>query len=282
VATTVSRRAVTPHPKKKTTSTAVEKVKRAKEPVEVVVAPLSAEELRDLQRHEKLIAKTVGALWDLGKALADIRDRKLYRVGYKTFEAYCSTRWDFSAGRARQIIGATDQVAIIESAPTAVAVLPTKERQMRPLARLVDPVQKVEAWVAAVDAAGGDQPTEEQVAAAAEKVLPPPATTQKLSRTHLDGTDSLPRTPNISPSTEANAILVAKYVAQLRSELTPAEQAAVLTEMPWSMLMLAACEAFRMDEQPDGNLAKRITENQWAKAINRQIVVGAYVAPRMD
>ena len=58
----------------------------------------------------------------VGRALADIRDNRLYRETHKTFEKYCKDRWDLSRGYADQQIGGYEAVALLESKMTAIAV----------------------------------------------------------------------------------------------------------------------------------------------------------------
>lgn len=41
---------------------------------------------------------------EIGLALATIRDRRLYRAEFRTFEEYCRERWGFSRRRAYQLI----------------------------------------------------------------------------------------------------------------------------------------------------------------------------------
>lgn len=48
-----------------------------------------------------------------GFALAEIRDSKLYRQDYATFEDYCQSRWDLARRRAYQLIEASEVVASI-------------------------------------------------------------------------------------------------------------------------------------------------------------------------
>jgi hypothetical protein len=48
---------------------------------------------------------------DVGLALTEIRDKKLYRRDYGTFEAYCQKRWKFSRVRAYQLIRAAKLVS---------------------------------------------------------------------------------------------------------------------------------------------------------------------------
>jgi hypothetical protein len=62
---------------------------------------------------------------EVGAALIEIRDAKLYRDGFDTFDDYCSERWDFSRQRAYQLIDASALVGLFS---TTVDTVPTSER----------------------------------------------------------------------------------------------------------------------------------------------------------
>lgn len=74
-----------------------------------------------LQNAEKTIERGLSTFIDVGQALAEIRDQRLYRADYGTFEDYCSARWNMSRSRAYEMIDAAevaDQVsAIADKAP---------------------------------------------------------------------------------------------------------------------------------------------------------------------
>lgn len=94
---------------------------------------LTPTEIGELDQLEAIIAD--GQEWFLktGGALIAIRDRKLYRRDYDSFEAYCQTRWKFSARRALQLINST----------VAVQALPTETGTMVPTERAAREVAKV-------------------------------------------------------------------------------------------------------------------------------------------
>jgi len=62
--------------------------------------------LRTLAENERLIERGILGYAEAGTALADIRDRRLYRADHGTFEAYCRERWGFSRQRALQLVDA--------------------------------------------------------------------------------------------------------------------------------------------------------------------------------
>ncbi|MCX6922631.1 MAG: hypothetical protein NT154_05360, partial [Verrucomicrobia bacterium] len=125
--------------------------------------------------------------------LQKIRDEKLYRVDYATFQDYVRQRWQTSARRARQLIDADGVIRdleancpganvrangverlaapVVEDAAPVVKprVLPATESQVRPLLALAKE-ERVAAWSDAVSAAKGT-PTAKQVQKAAKARL---------------------------------------------------------------------------------------------------------------
>ena len=97
---------------------------------EVVILPLECQEQEDMAAHEARIATNLHAFVQVGEALRDIRDRRLYREGYKTFESYCRSRWDFSRAHAYRLVGAAETMAVLSPVGD---ILPTAETQVRPL-----------------------------------------------------------------------------------------------------------------------------------------------------
>lgn len=67
-----------------------------------------------LEQCEKAIERGLNTFVEVGRALTEIRDAKLYRIGFKTFEAYCKERWEIDRSRAYQLIGQANVVAAIK------------------------------------------------------------------------------------------------------------------------------------------------------------------------
>ena len=75
---------------------------QAPEPLE----DLSATETHRLERLENAIENFRKSYYQAGAALAEIRDKRLYRATHPTFEAYLSDRWRMKRQRAYEIIDA--------------------------------------------------------------------------------------------------------------------------------------------------------------------------------
>lgn len=118
-----------------------------------VLEELTYDEERDRYRLERRVER---AFYEAGKALAELRDRRLYRTTHKTFEAYCRERFGFSRQSANYLIAGAD---VFENLTTnGCQTLPTSERQVRPLTQL-EPEQQCEAWQQAVEASSGKVPS---------------------------------------------------------------------------------------------------------------------------
>jgi hypothetical protein len=69
----------------------------------------AGEQLSSIERTrfcelEGIIQRGLSTFVEVAQALVEIRDKRLYRQFYPTFEAYCRTRWHFGSSRARQVM----------------------------------------------------------------------------------------------------------------------------------------------------------------------------------
>jgi hypothetical protein len=107
---------------------------------------------------EKTIEEGLRTFNVVGSALLIIRDEKLYRGEYKTFEEYCDKKWDMDHSHAYRLMKSAQVVENLKSSPIG-ELLPANEAQTRPLA-LLTPEQQVQAWQEATEkASDGKQPT---------------------------------------------------------------------------------------------------------------------------
>ncbi|MBD2628928.1 hypothetical protein H6G56_21110 [Anabaena variabilis FACHB-164] len=151
----------------------------------------------ELGRLEDRIEKGLRAFWDIGQSLGQIRDKQLYRQSYKTFDEYCLNRWEMSRRSAYRLIqaalvyenvtrGSQSFVNVIHGSqnPETITcgsqsfvnvthgsqnqILPTNERQIRPLVTL-PPEKQREAWAKAVSTAPNGKVTADYVAQVARE-----------------------------------------------------------------------------------------------------------------
>lgn len=72
------------------------------------IGDLPAGEAERLEHLEAVIADGLQTFIRVGEALAEIRDRRLYRVEHCTFEDYCRARWGWSRQHAYRQIQAAE------------------------------------------------------------------------------------------------------------------------------------------------------------------------------
>ena len=87
----------------------------------------------DLAKLESIIEKACVSAFEGGRALREVRDRKLYLDTHETFEEYCQDRWDFNVRNAELKMHAARVYDILEA--HNCALLPRFEAQTRPLHR---------------------------------------------------------------------------------------------------------------------------------------------------
>jgi DNA N-6-adenine-methyltransferase (Dam) len=106
---------------------------------------------------EAIVERGLATFQEVGNALLEIRDSRLYLASHGTFESYCRERWQFTDRRARQLI---------EASQIGTMVPVSNERQARELVPLLeDEAVLVETWRELRDQYG-DGITAEKVRAA--------------------------------------------------------------------------------------------------------------------
>jgi hypothetical protein len=121
---------------------------------------LSTDEATRLGRCEGIIKKGLETFVEVGEALLIIRDQRLYRSEFGTFEAYCSDRWGMDKRSANRLVGASEVVKNLNR--TNWSHLPKSEGQARALTSLEPETQRL-AWEETVNR-HGDKVTGAKVA----------------------------------------------------------------------------------------------------------------------
>lgn len=127
---------------------------------------------------------------EMATALLRIRDEKLYREGYKTFQEYCEVRWGYKKSHAHRLMSAAETLQRLERSPIGV-IAPQNEAQIRPLTKL-PPESQANAWEKAVSTApiapdGSPRVTAKHVEGVVQRLTPeeakrpgPPPPTQDV------------------------------------------------------------------------------------------------------
>lgn len=117
---------------------------------------------------EQRIERGLKTFIDVGQALAEIRDSRLYKGTHDTFEDYCRDRWGFSRQRAQQFTAAAELATTMVDTGLPE---PTNERQTRALAAVPEP-ERAEVWREANERTDG-KPTAKIVREIAEERATP-------------------------------------------------------------------------------------------------------------
>ena len=131
----------------------------------------AAEALSDDEGIDYLACETVietgwrGGL-DIGLAFARIRDSRLCRVEFETFDDYCRQKWQYR----RDYVDRISSAALVTTRLLTICQQkPQHESQVRPLVGLT-PEQAQEAWDRAIEDAGGRKITARLVKAAVKEL----------------------------------------------------------------------------------------------------------------
>ncbi len=152
---------------------------------------LTPEEERELHRLELRVER---AFCEAGTALREIRDKRLYRSTHKTFEEYCRDRFGFTRHSANLKILAVDVVDDLVT--NGHQILPTNERQIRPMTNLQSQ-ERCSVWQQAIEEAGNKVPSGRIVKGIVERLKEKPlfkandfcATGDVFILTKLEGTE---------------------------------------------------------------------------------------------
>jgi hypothetical protein len=116
-------------------------------------ASMTPDEEFALANCEKTIRQGWKTFVEVGSALAQIRESRLYRRQARTFEQYCREKWGYHKSQSYRLIAAAQAVTYLS--PMGDVPQPTHERQVRPLLGLApDLIRK--AWLNAVGASQGN------------------------------------------------------------------------------------------------------------------------------
>jgi len=130
---------------------------------------LSEKEKSELESLETTIKKNINSFMDVGSALIVIRDKKLYRETFSTFEEYVHKKWDISKPRSYQLIKATEAKNNLST--IVDPSISFNESQLRPLAGLPPDSQR-NAWMRAARKAHGGRVTSQHTRQAVRRLFP--------------------------------------------------------------------------------------------------------------
>lgn len=112
------------------------------------IAVLSETEDARLARNETRISQGLASFVEVGEALSDIRDARLYRATHSTFESYCAEKWKMTRSNAFRLMEESAAARSVDNCPQI------NRGQARELAR-VEPARREEVIRKADLATGG-------------------------------------------------------------------------------------------------------------------------------
>jgi hypothetical protein len=134
--------------------------------VEPVREKLDQEQKTKLKRCEAMIKDGFDGMFEAGRALLTIRDERLYREKFSTFDEYCRERWGYSKTHANRMIGAAGVANVL----TPIGVTVENESQVRALTGL-KPAKVTKIWGKAAKMADGGRITANIVRRAVGEVV---------------------------------------------------------------------------------------------------------------
>src|SRR6516164_5001245 len=83
------------------------------------VIPLTIQERARLAELESVVETHLETFLSVGRALAEIRNRRLYREEHPTWELYYTRKWGFGYSRANELIRSTEIAEGLLAGPAA-------------------------------------------------------------------------------------------------------------------------------------------------------------------
>lgn len=113
-----------------------------------------------------IVRRGLSTFYETGQALFKIRDKRLYREEYSTWEDYCRDECGKSKTHINRLI---DSSSVVQNL-TPIGVKISTESQARELTKF-EPERQRQVWQAAVDTAPNGQPTAAHIQETARQIL---------------------------------------------------------------------------------------------------------------
>jgi hypothetical protein len=188
---------------------------------EYATAQLDVAERKRLQELESIVEHGLQIFYEVGKALDEIREEKLYRETHKSFEAYCLDNWGIGRRTADRFISAA---RVVENLRPINLKFPTKENQVRPLTGLPRELQ-LEIWQEALESSPSGMPTGAAVQRLVDRRFPslgsrrsPKDTDSELEKLRSDNQRLRQQIREQNRERDRRAAAVALELEQLRAE----------------------------------------------------------------
>ena len=143
---------------------------------------LSTEDRTRFAELEGIVTRGLNTFVGVGQALCVIKQGRLYREGYPTFETYCKSKFGYTRSYTARLMQAAKITQMLPIGNILVS-----EAMVRPLARLKDPEERKRVFVEILNTAraGGRIPVARDVEQAVDaefEVLPKEAQEKRVRR----------------------------------------------------------------------------------------------------
>jgi len=177
-------------------------------------ATRSAERLPYL---ESILEKGFVAVFEVGAALEEIRDHKLFRTQFKTFGEYFENKWGWTRTRCYQLIAASQ---VRRNLSTRVDITHLSEPHCRVLSKLPAGDQ-IAAWTDAAKGASDGKVTPVQLKKAVATLRPPPSAQPLLSGGAEEASESNLETVEVTADPTLHAPPLAEPTASSCAQSAP-------------------------------------------------------------
>lgn len=195
------------------------------------LAVLTAAEADLLEQAETTIARGIKTFIEVGEALTQVRDNRLYRANFITFDDYCQDRWGFDRTRAQNFITASRVALEISNTGQPAPVVESQARALAPL--LEDPEEMRAAFTEAIARSDG-KPTAAVIREVVRERMDPASLLAQVAERQLDRVEA-------RPVVEPQPQFTPERVAEIEDYVRPAVQFGRL---------VAACRMF-LDQLAD-------------------------------
>lgn len=146
------------------------------------VAVLTTAEADLLEQAEATIARGIKAFREVGDALISVRENRLYRAEYATFEDYCRDRWQLERATAYRAIQSAQVASILSPMGEEIK----NERQARELAPLLETPAEMRAAFTEAIARSDGKPTAAVIREVVRERMDPASPLAQVAERTLD------------------------------------------------------------------------------------------------
>lgn len=192
------------------------------------IATLTAAETDLLAQAEAVIERGIKTFLEVGEALTQVRDNRLYRAEFSTFEEYAERRWGFTKTHANRLVAASTVAAIL----TPIGAEINNEAQARELAPLLETPDEMRAAFTEAIARSDGKPTAAVIRDVVRERMDPASPLAQVAERELDKVEQ--RAAEVEAHNarmaEVRADLTPERVAEIEDYVRPAVQFGRLVE----------------------------------------------------